>query len=895
MADQTQRLDIATVKAEIGSDILSRFSNDAVTADPISTDSGTIPNLKQVIVSIQEGGAEKISFASTIYSTTAAGIAATTNGAIFLVKSDEADEIYAVWQNSSGVATDTGKRAMAAQAIQDAMQSATEAAQAAEDSADLATGRTARFLVSVATPPVIRDDGTPLQLGDRYVNTENQAEYIYKSSGWIVNESLEAIAAIKDDTDPANGAAQVGWDGETVGAQMSLSKKIADYAALRVYTGTATGFKITDANFSGNFILDPSDTVSADDKSTVIVGAAGRRYKRIYDGRIQAAWCEGASDSAIIQASIDAALREGKSEVGIDRDYICDTALTNRTNIRFVGAGSLSGDSCYRVRVMPEWAPTGREPFQDLIPAQHLRAFSAAPAPTVVIVGSSTGGWAADSIDTGGGVTPMLQRLLGKYNPEKNISFYNRCIGSQTFAALNSKPTSFPSWYTDTGRDWLQYIADLAPDTVYIICGSNDSSSAERPVIKSILDKLAAFAKSPDVVFFTQPSVCPDPDPAFASSGTRASQEGRDYAAGLVRSMARYYKKGLIDANRMGGIVLDGRDILDNASMRILPSIPVTSGRFAPGLSTIDFSMSLNFNGSAAANDAAFLVGATNPVFVKTGAVGANSDSGDIAYIQKTAEGFLRVQLYSDGLYQTLTTGVVFPTTSFTLDVIKVGNVLTLSFNGSEDIARVSFNIIAAGGEMYPRTGYYNLTSGPWTSVVLNVGLPKLYKKLLTSQEAWGLPNPAASRQMPYGGNGLNHLSSLGTREIYGRVMDTPALRGVNTDFGEYSPGLTPGTGTPTVTAPVTWAWTRNGNIVHVDGVVSVSLASGSTCSFSATLPIVPAVLNQDKTIALIMSTGAGQTGAGFGDPANKVVQITLQGASPTAAKYRVMLSYRLS
>jgi hypothetical protein len=57
MTDQTQRLEIATVKAEIGSDIISRFSNDAVVAAPIPTDSGAIPNLKQVILKLQEDGA----------------------------------------------------------------------------------------------------------------------------------------------------------------------------------------------------------------------------------------------------------------------------------------------------------------------------------------------------------------------------------------------------------------------------------------------------------------------------------------------------------------------------------------------------------------------------------------------------------------------------------------------------------------------------------------------------------------------------------------------------------------------------------------------------------------------------------------------------------------------
>lgn len=54
MADQTQRLEIATVKAEVGSNILYRFSNDALAAPAITTDSGDIPNLKQVIEDIKD-------------------------------------------------------------------------------------------------------------------------------------------------------------------------------------------------------------------------------------------------------------------------------------------------------------------------------------------------------------------------------------------------------------------------------------------------------------------------------------------------------------------------------------------------------------------------------------------------------------------------------------------------------------------------------------------------------------------------------------------------------------------------------------------------------------------------------------------------------------------------
>lgn len=56
MADQTERLELATVKAEIASNIVSRFSNDPVEADPIPTDSGDIQNLKQVAAEIKADG-----------------------------------------------------------------------------------------------------------------------------------------------------------------------------------------------------------------------------------------------------------------------------------------------------------------------------------------------------------------------------------------------------------------------------------------------------------------------------------------------------------------------------------------------------------------------------------------------------------------------------------------------------------------------------------------------------------------------------------------------------------------------------------------------------------------------------------------------------------------------
>jgi len=310
MADQTQRLEIATVRAEVGSSILYRVANDPVAADPIPTGSGDIPNLKQVIAEIQEEGAQKISVATTIYPSVEAGLAATTDGGIFLVQSDEATEIYKVWKNDGGSAVNTGKTAMSSEAIEQALQSSNEAAQAAEDAADVATNRTAGFLAPSATPPEIRDNGLPLQLGDRYFNTEDQAEYIYTDAGWVSNDSAQALQDFKVElADPATGAEQVGWDSGLLSDSLKNLGSFSNYTALKAYSGPVTACWIRDINQFGQFEVDPADTMTAGDDITVVVDALNRRWKRKYSGSVNIRWAgakgDGSDDTPAIQKCLD--------------------------------------------------------------------------------------------------------------------------------------------------------------------------------------------------------------------------------------------------------------------------------------------------------------------------------------------------------------------------------------------------------------------------------------------------------------------------------------------------------------------------------------------------------------------------------------------------------------
>lgn len=131
MTDQTQRLEIATVRAEIGSNITYRFNNDAIDAGGIPTESGNIKNLKLIIKEIED----KASVSTSIYPTVAAGLAATAEGGMFLVASTDGDEIYQVWKKVAGAAVDTGKRTLSSQAIEDALVAADASADSAAASA----------------------------------------------------------------------------------------------------------------------------------------------------------------------------------------------------------------------------------------------------------------------------------------------------------------------------------------------------------------------------------------------------------------------------------------------------------------------------------------------------------------------------------------------------------------------------------------------------------------------------------------------------------------------------------------------------------------------------------------------------------------------------------------
>ncbi|WP_421611910.1 SGNH/GDSL hydrolase family protein [Agrobacterium tumefaciens] len=213
-----------------------------------------------------------------------------------------------------------------------------------------------------------------------------------------------------------------------------------------------------------------------------------------------------------------------------------------------------------------------------LIPEKHLRRFLGTPNPVVVFVGDSLMTVNSNGSD---GMNEQCKKLEVKFRrefPEKSITFYNRAIAGLRMAQLGVAITSvnqtvYP-WYTDVNREWWKYISDLNPDLIVVSFGMNDGAFfVTNGTLQWIGYSEKGFLglegqnKKPDIVLVS--NFLPTIAYPGASTLTKAQQEARDVAAGLIRTLAAERGYGLIDINHWFNQARDGIDILSQEYQRI--------------------------------------------------------------------------------------------------------------------------------------------------------------------------------------------------------------------------------------------------------------------------------------------------------------------------------------
>ena len=112
-----------------------------------------------------------------------------------------------------------------------------------------ALNETASFLGAKSSSPTTRNDGTALQIADRYFNTADQLEYLYKSTGWVANNLDGQLLATSQGASLLGAIMQDGSIGTVQEAinigDMSLRKYLASPSGAEVIGLERT--KIADA------------------------------------------------------------------------------------------------------------------------------------------------------------------------------------------------------------------------------------------------------------------------------------------------------------------------------------------------------------------------------------------------------------------------------------------------------------------------------------------------------------------------------------------------------------------------------------------------------------------------------------------------------------------------
>lgn len=102
--------------------------------------------------------------------------------------------------------------------------------------------------------------------------------------------------ATREDLALINGMPMFGYPGLEVQEVLDDAKPMQSYTALRAYTGRASGVRLTSRSIAGTFQRDKLDASSTDNGGTVIVDAAGRRWKRLFSSAVDVRWFGAVGD-----------------------------------------------------------------------------------------------------------------------------------------------------------------------------------------------------------------------------------------------------------------------------------------------------------------------------------------------------------------------------------------------------------------------------------------------------------------------------------------------------------------------------------------------------------------------------------------------------------------------
>lgn len=373
----------------------------------------------------------------------------------------------------------------------------------------------------------------------------------------------------------------------------------------------------------------------------------------------------------------------------------------------------------------------------------------------VVLVGDSLSTpFVTSSVNTTSSFESFLRRKVTEFN--STAKFYNRAIGGARYYELGKNASNMPEqnsnypWYTDISRRWINYIADIKPDVIFIAFGMNDgngwsSGAFPQATFFSLMDELRSISSSPEIVFCTNilPSTI---NPATASE---EMQLGRDAMAGWTRSFAGKAGHSLIDFHRRFKCLRDGVDpCIASYARKVLQSQVTLPYTYPTDCEA--YSATITLNDPATATDGIIfnLSAYTNNI---------------LSLRYDTAEGMWKVTIYtgtnsSVGISEVEYSSGPAPAIGTRIYFTMNGDVVSIFIDMNTNPI-FSKRVVRFGGKFTP-----NISGSGSILLSFMEGTPVPVKSELTDYDIYSTGED--------GGNGINHPTAKATSRIFGRVVD---------------------------------------------------------------------------------------------------------------------------
>lgn len=462
-------------------------------------------------------------------------------------------------------------------------------------------------------------------------------------------------------------------------------------------------------------------------------------------------------------------------------------------NTRVLGPGKLSG--AYRRYAVTPGSNKDAVVYAENFNYQNLLQLNTTNSPVAVLVGDSISTYSANTRIRGGMLTDAVERKVKQAFP--SATYHNRAVGGTTYNRLDSVPTAnFPDWYTVPATPWLDYIEALTPDIVLLSFGMNDVDNLDSVALDSIITKINAWSKVPSIVFCTP--LVPSLDGKEPSSPPSIEmQEGRDFAAGYVRTFAQYYNYPLLDFNRLHNMARDGFDVVyggvGDRETGVMPIIDGGSRNITGSKQCYNWACELTID------ETAFPVGSPY-INIFYGATGSSS------FVQiKNIGGFYRF-VTKRGITGAVNTDVVTSSEAVGVNAARIfvfekyGNKISFYEKDSSDDPIISLSVVHVGSLFFPLIQSSSADTTLLTSAIMYYDTPAKVAPTITDFDLWGDDSESFGE---YGGSGFNHPSTFASTNIYEPILRDAQLKHYNPSASSESLLL------------------GLGNLVSTDGVLS--------------------------------------------------------------------------